>query len=223
MKTIRTALLGLLCLISMTTYAQAYGEPAPKNFSIASEVISFFNAGFNLDFEMRLKGSNNWLNLRLTGHFIPDYSERGYYYDVNEWKTLYSGSDRFSELSGMGIDFTYKRTFWEDKLYCGAGFGYHYFDVLYWREEYEPFIEDGLTFYEYRQGYRSQYFNKINPFLTIGIRTPLHKGFFIEGFLSPGYTYSFYDKNRKSFDSTMFSFGHRGFSLGVGARIGWAF
>lgn len=222
-KIVNLILISILCLVATDMHAQSGDVFHNRRFSIGLEPLFLIDGGLGLDFEIRLKESRNWLNLRLAGYGLPDYdSDRTLYYYTENY-TLSSGFDNFRSYSGFGVQASYKSFFFRDVFYWGGGLSYNYYDVSYYTETYRPFEEEGMTFYKYYQGEESQYFNKIYPFLSLGVRTPSRKRFFVEGYITTGYSHSFYNEQRDAYDRNIFSFGYRGVTMTFGGRLGWQF
>lgn len=218
------AMVSWIGLQSAVAQSQGIREEKQRNYTIGLHPSLFIDGGLSLEVEKRLGDTKKWLGVRLTGYSLP-YEEPSphYYWGSREWQTIQSGGEYFNRQSGVGLRLSYKQFFHKEMLYWGGGLNYSYFDITYQSEGYEPFEEDGLTFYRYRAGDTRQYFNKLNPFLSFGIQSPLRKRFFIDGFLTLGYSHSFYKSDRKAFDDTIFGFGYRGVTLGIGGRVGWSF
>ena len=221
-KTTRTILwLSLFCFFSAPSFSQQEETPQ-KNYAIGWHPFTLFDMGLSVDFDMRVKNTNDWLCLRLTGYYGGKSDPDDEYY--SSWISSASGWKEYSALSGLGVELAYKRYFSKNLYYYGLGVGYHYFDVSYLRDRYVPFEEKGLTYYSYKRNHpESQYFNRIKPSLLLGFRSPVSKNPYVEGFVSLSYAYSFYDANKKPYNNTMYGFGYRGMTFGVGGKIGWSF
>lgn len=225
MKKISILIMTICIVCIVVTEAKAQTEDVFNNrkITIGWEPLSTMDGGLRVDVEMRLKKSRNWLNLQLTCYGLSDRDFNGEadYYTNNV--TFTSGFQKFRSYSGFGVQAMYKSFFFRDIFFWGGGINYHYFDVSYYDETYKPFVEDGLTFYKYFRGNESQYFNKIYPFLSTGVRSSSRKHFFVEGYIKLGYSYSFYNEEKKAYNKNFLSFGHRGVTMDLGGRIGWQF
>lgn len=216
-------LISLFCMASTEINAQREDVFSNRKFSVAVEPLLLFDAGMGVDVEMRLKETNSWLNLRLTGNRLSR-SDADLSNDfMSNYMTMNSAFEEFHSYSGFGVRATYKNYYLRDEFYWGAGIGYNYFDVSYYAETYKPFVEDGMTFYRFYQGKETQYFNKIYPFITTGVRSPSHRKIFVEGYITVGYSYSYYNETKKAYNKNFFSFGHRGVAMSFGGRVGWQF
>lgn len=214
-------LISVVCIMVTNLKAQTDDAFKNKKIAIAWEPLHLIDGGIGVDFEMRLKETRNWLNLRLTGYYLPSYSPDSDNYE--DYMTSSSGFEEFDGYSGFGAKATYKSFFSRSAFYWGGGLSYNYYDVSYYTQSYRSYKEDGMTFYKYYQGKESQHFNKIYPFLTIGARSAWRKQFVSEIYVTAGYSHGFYNEQKKAYNRNFLGFGHRGMAMTLGWRMGFQF
>ena len=194
-------------------------EDNSEKYIIAVQPFLLMNGGLRVDFETRLKNPKSWLQVSLTGYRLPYYNDD----EWGGWENFNSDFDLFRELKGLGIGGAYKYLLYKDIFYASAGLSYTYFEVTYQGGYYNPYQEDGLTFYEYSRTDRRQYFNKLYSNICVGLQTYLSNALYGDAYIGLGYSYSFYDKEKAAFDDSIFGYGRRGLTVAGGVRIGVAF
>ncbi|MDR3060568.1 MAG: hypothetical protein LBU57_00455 [Dysgonamonadaceae bacterium] len=194
-------------------------EPLPE-FTVAVQPLVLINGGLRFDFEKRLHHPNHWLQLGITGYFLPQISS-------GENKTYIIGieEEEIKGLKGAGINGGYKICLpsVSKSLYVMGSLSYTLSRVKYMEFGYHPFIEDGMKFYEYSAIMQTQTFNKIGANAIFGFQSSLEKKFLIDFYAGLGYVHSFYNASKAHFDESMFSYGYRGVTLVGGIRLGFAF
>lgn len=232
MKTLKILLLVVALTVS-TSFASAQEEYSreyvlPK-YTIAVQPLYLFNGGLRADFEKQLDSPGKWLQFHVSGFILPEkeidyqnYRTHYYYYD-NSWGTFNSNFNDILGLYGFGLGSAYKYLFKHSSFYFSAGLNYNFYNVTYANYGLESFVEDGMTFYEYRYSPAVQNFHKFRPNANIGIQSSLSNLVFYDFYIGLGYAYSLYDKSKKAFDSTIFGYGYRGLTISGGFRIGVTF
>ena len=225
------------CLIAINAHGQdtsddpahRYYAPTQKKYTFAVQPLQLFNGGWRFDAEMRLGNGPGWLHLSPTvyyrkhddkedepryAYFENDYNYYNSYYHIDIFVP-------FSKLLGGGLDAYYKhflnasRTF-----YHAAGVSYARFNIDYWGMEWDEYTEDGLPYLAYALDYRSQQINRWGVNILFGCQIPNRSAFLADFFWGLAYRHSFSDKDKPSFNRTMLSYGHTGFVLLTGVRLG---
>ncbi|MBB4035693.1 hypothetical protein GGR21_001588 [Dysgonomonas hofstadii] len=194
-------------------------EGYPK-YTIAVQPFHLMNGTLKLDFETQLKSPKNWLQLSISGSYL---GTRDMYSSNYSWSTFNSDFNDFSGLKGFGLGAAYKSIIYSTWLYYRAGVAYDHYRVKYPGFGYFPYIEDGLTYYEYHWTQQKQIFNKLSSSICIGMQSHFSNVLFFDAYIGIGYAYSMYDKDKRSFEEGMYGFGRRGAFLAGGVRIGVAF
>jgi len=192
---------------------------AQRKNTVALQPLYVFNGGLRLDVERQLASPSHWLQLSISGYYLPNQDD---FYE--SWITSNSDFEEFNLLKGIGAGLAYKYFFYSNLLYSMPAISYNYYEVGYNGYGYFPYMEDGLTKYEYRLKDSNQYFNKLNGSLSAGFQTPLTRAFFFDCYLGIGYSYSSYKKDRIVFNKdNIFGFERRGLTVTTVIRLGFAF
>ena len=206
--------------------AQTEEETAAPRYAVSIEPFYLYNGGLRLNLEKNLK-ANHWIELNLTGYWLPHSDARQKTVDENG-KTSYTSSGyiisnsdfrRIYGLSGLGIGCTYKYNL-SKYFTLNPAISYTRYNVENTAYDYVPYREDGLTFYEYALIYKKQTFRKLTTQITLSGRSSFKYLLFMEYYTGLGYAYSFYDENKPHFDETMFGYGYRGYYFTLGIKIG---
>jgi hypothetical protein len=183
-------------------------------WALSCEPLYLLNHGMRISLERKMN-ARDWAGINLTGYNISHDPDT-----YGQW-TSNSDFNRIGALKGFGIGGTYKRYFFR-KLFVNLGAGYTYYDVRKKAPGYEPFSEDGLTFYRYDEIDQHSFFNKIMTNASVGIHSTFRHAFFAEPYFGVGMAYSFYDRSyTEKYNETMFGFGHRGFYWVLGVKLGF--
>ncbi|MDR2414557.1 MAG: hypothetical protein LBD64_06190 [Odoribacteraceae bacterium] len=211
MKTLYVLLLGGL-LVATVAPASARRDP---RYTIAMQPFQAINGTARFDLEKRLS-EKEWIQLGLAMHTV---TRRGNEIQV----TLLADDHEINRLRGAGATLKYKY-FFHRWFYYAAAVDYNRYRVRYNDNVMHTYKEDGLTFHEYLENIDTrQDFNKFSTSFTVGLQSSVSRVFFVDVFAGLGYAYSFYDEDKESFGSSIFSAGHRGTFPACGLRFGIAF
>jgi hypothetical protein len=228
----------IICILSTPLSAQTASDEEKDryNFTFAIQPMQWFNWGWRVDFEVRLgKDSPGWLQIGPSIYTVSLRNDNGeepsyyYYYDRDHYKyhRWYSGTlfrEPFTDMKGAGLDVNYKRFFEPGRmLYIATGLSYSKFRIKYWGWEWESYKEDGLQYNYYTLDYRNQHINRLGFNCFFGYQTPDDFAFVFDCFWGFAYRHSFADRNKPLFDENFLSFGHTGFVILTGVRIGFRF
>jgi len=194
-------------------------EGYPK-YTIAVQPFHLMNGTLKLDFETQLKSPKNWLQLSISGSYLP---KKDIYRAEYSWSNFNSDFNDFTGLNGFGVGAAYKSIIYSTWLYYSVGASYSHYRVRYAGYGYFPYIEDGLTYYEYYPAQQKQIFNKLSSSVCLGMQSHFSNTLFFDVYIGIGYAHSMYDENKRSFEEGMYGFGRRGTFLAGGLRIGVAF
>jgi hypothetical protein len=201
--------------------AQEQEKPLPR-YAVSIEPFYLYNGGLRLNIEKRLD-PKKWIELNITGYWLP-YSEikDGYssWADRGGWYTSNSDFNEFTKLNGFGLGGTYKYYFYST-CFLSAGASYTYYGVQYEDRIFSKYMEDGLPFYEYGLQNINQQFQKVTGNACIGAHSFFRHTYSMEFYGGIGYAHSFYDKDKRHFDETVFGFGHIGLYPMFGFKIGF--
>lgn len=194
-------------------------ENYPK-YTIAIQPWHLINGTLKIDFETQLNSPKNWLQVTVSGSYLK---KKDLYPSGSLWSTFNSDFDDFHGLSGFGTGVAYKSIFYPTWFYYSIGVNYAYYNVHYPSYGFHPYVEDGLTYYDYYRRLEKQTFNKLSSSLCIGMQSNLNSDVFFDIYIGIGYAYSIYDKNKRAFDENIYGFGRRGTFFAGGVRFGFAF
>ncbi|MDR1631491.1 MAG: hypothetical protein LBR97_01160 [Dysgonamonadaceae bacterium] len=198
---------------------QQYSEITFPRYAVSLEPFYLYNGSLRLNVEKRLE-SNDWIELNITGYYLPHDEIETRKYKGGSYFTSNSDFERFSGLSGLGIGSAYKH-YISRYFFMSAGASYTCYHVRYADISFSKFQEDGLEFYEYKYQDFRQIFNKFTANLSIGARSTFRRTLFIEYYLGVGYAHSLYNKDKKAYDSYAFGFGYKGIYPTSGFKIGF--
>lgn len=211
---------------SLASYTQLRAQDIPtapglKKYTLAVQPFYLANLGLRLDFEKRIGKTNQWLQIGPTGYFSTS-SSPSYNNSYKTYELLGATERDINRLLGGGLNVGYKKFFSSDLLYWQAGVSYTHYSVKYPSREWVSFIEDEMTFHEYKELELRQKFNKVGANLLLGMQSSTQY-VFLDAYVGIGYSYSFYDANKAHFNDTMYGFGHRGLLFVAGLRFGLGF
>jgi hypothetical protein len=210
----------------MALNAQEQEKPLP-NYAVSVEPLFLYNGGLRLNVEKRLT-PKQWIELNVTGYRLPEHKmdDDNYYnnswWNNDGWITSNADFNSFSKLSGAGLGGTYKYYFYSSN-YVSGGISYAYSGVQYKDYTFHPYTEEGLTYYSYGLHNVNQDFHRLAGNLCIGTRSAFYHAYLIEFYGGLGYTHSFYDKDKRTYDETMFGFGYKGMTITFGFKFGFNF
>jgi len=225
----------LVWVASMHVYAQ---EPASvtddkpymqtqKKFTFAVQPFQLIHNSLRYDFEIRLGNGPGWLQFGPAFYYSENNNQNWptHYY---EWKDNYYTEENFHlhepyvELKGVGLDINYKHFLNARRsTYMAAGLSYTRFDIKYNGKLWEDYIEDGLMYHTFVEGFHTQRIDRFGFNHFIGYQIPTRSAFLFDMFGGYAIRFSSSDKNKPAFDATMFSYGYTGFALTIGIRIGF--
>ena len=221
-----------LCVVSFQVYAQdesgvtenkRYAQ-TQKKFTFAMQPMQLFNSSLRYDFEFRLGKGPGWLQLGPAFYYVPD-NNANYHYDRPYYYSNTFGLQRdepYSEAKGMGIDLNYKHFLdVRRSFYMAVGLSYARFDIQYWGQVWEDYIEDGLKYHTFVDGRHTQQIDRFGVNHFVGYQIPARSAFLFDVFGGYAVRFSSSDENKPAFDSYMFSYGYTGFLLTMGIRIGF--
>jgi hypothetical protein len=130
------------------------------------------------------------------------------------------------KLKGNGWNTGIKYYYSKDNnynYYIGADLTYNKFNIIIKDYDYFPFVDDGLTFYEYRLGDIETDSKQFGYNVNVGA-TSSFKRFVINGWIGVGYTETQLSKNfnkYRKFNSYYGQYAYQGFAPYLGFKIGY--
>ena len=151
--------IGIFCLLlfSQSIFGQSLSGLTgdAKQFKNALAIVPqyAFYHGFRIDYERKIKNSDQWIVL--APQIYSDISNNNYYYYSS------TGYSAYQSMVGFGINAYYKLMVFKSArknlgsnlprhaLYFSAGPNFQYFKLKNMEEVAHPFIEDGVTYYKF--------------------------------------------------------------------------
>ena len=219
-----TIIFTLIVLCSWQLTAQDNYYSSMRNSIGWHPVNLVFDNTIKIDYERRIKDTRSFWQVGLLYHGIfNNYAFYTEYYDIETFKSFTSGFDDYHKITGKGAYFNYKKFIFRDFVYYSVGAQYTKYNAKYHDTFLNSYIEDELKYYYYEdEQLICQEFDKIDLKVSFGIQTPLRRTFYVNPFLYAGMSFSYYDKDKRSYNNYG-AMGYRGPILGAGFRIGWAF
>jgi hypothetical protein len=182
-----------------------------KKYTFAIQPFQAFNGAWRSDFEMRLGDGPGWLQYGLSLYSADENSE-----------ILRELRESASKLRGAGLEVNYKR-FLDSRrsLYFAGGLSYTHFKIDYWGYSWVNYVEDGLQYHTQSSGYYTQQIDRLGINAFFGYQIPARGAFLFDAYTGLAQRYSFSDKNKPSFNDTMFSYGYTGPVFLLGIRVGF--
>jgi len=212
--------------VSGNTENKRYAQ-TQKKFTFAVQPLQLFNNSLRYDFDIRLGNGPGWLQFGPAIYFSQDNNTNrpNYYYDGKDY--FHNGfnwhwREPYSELKGFGLDLNYKHYLDARRsFYFAAGFSYARFDIKYWGRAWKDYLEDGLTYLEYTEEYRTQQINRFGVNNFVGYQIPVRGAFLFDVFGGYAVRFARSDDDKPSFNEDMFSYGYSGIVALIGFRIGF--
>ena len=217
-------IVALLCGFCLPACLQAQTtEKNTDHYAVSFEPNHLLNGGLRVNLEKSIS-SKNWIELNLTGYYLPRRDEQSanndyFYWWDDGYRTSNSDFEKIAGLSGMGIGLTHKHYF-SFPLTIHTALSYNRYNVSYTGYEFYSYQEDGLTFYDYMWADTQQSFHKLALHIAVGVRSTIRHAVFAEPYVGLGGAYSFYDTSKRHYNNTMFGYGYRGIYLTAGVKLG---
>jgi hypothetical protein len=224
----------VFAICSFALHAQAEYTPPPrylstqKKITFAIQPFQWANNCWRSDFEIRLGNGPGWLQFGPTIYYANHEKEKpDHFYDEKySYNHSYVFREPYSKLKGGGLDVNYKRFLDPNRsFYTASGLSYTYFDITYngAHGRWIDYMEDGLPYHEYRYtvGYHNQYINRMSINHYFGFQVPTRSAFLFDMFWGLSYRFCFMDKDKPSFDRSVFSYGYSGPAFMMGIRLGF--
>lgn len=206
-------LIGLLFLAGWHLKIHAE-EPVFPKYVLSAKPLLLFDGEYKLSFEKALNNPQHWLGAGLSVFYLPEK-------DGRTWKTRSTiDFDTMESLKGLGLDATYKYYFFRDIMYVGSDINYSHYRTKHTGIYTHKFVEDGLVFYEQRQGKIREDLDKLAVNAYFGVGTPIARKFFLDTYIGIGYSKNL---NKNPMYDSILGFGYTGLYPVLGARIGMTF
>lgn len=166
-------------IISISVSAQ---ENIPDSVTAPTEIknaISFVPQyaainGMRFDYEKRMKNQNHWIVFALQVYADFDGQSSYYYYDG------YYNNTSYETMTGHGLNIYFKKTAYQSikinsknglprsSLYLEAGPSFQHYSLKNNEEVAVPFVEDGITYYEFELQDVKRKINRFGGTVDIG-------------------------------------------------------
>lgn len=213
-----------------------------QRYTLSVSPLRLFSNGLKFDFEKELGRPGRWISTGLTIYYAPEIYNTNQYWntgDNNRW-SYFSGGDDFHRMWGVGTSLFYKDVFSHRGWYYAAGAVLEFFRVGRMENDYQAYVEDNLTFYNYTRSLINKNYVKPAVQIYIGKHMAISERCYFDMFAGLGAAFSIYDPNNthlstdgNSYDfwgniirrsrtrySAMNGFAYRGFYPVAGFRFG---
>jgi hypothetical protein len=207
-----------------------------QRYTISVSPFRLISNGLKFDFEYELPKPGHWLGTSLT---VYAASPRKYRYDTwsgdgNDRWSLNSGWDDYHRMWGLGTSAMFKNTFSSRGWYFSTGITLDFFRVGVLEDRYTPYVEDGLTFYEYGRALETKTYIKPTARVNFGKHMAISRRCYFDVYAGIGFTYALYANDGRHMDnyggsyyrhsyrrfSDLGGFAYRGFIPTGGFRFG---
>lgn len=213
----------VFCSFTLVSSAQK-NDSLKLSINITPQYL--FIAGIRADLEYKLTNKINvFAGMQYyTGTINTSGNESR---DINATSSNVDQSKRANDnLEGNGWNTGIKYYFLEDQeynYYLGADLTYNKFNITIKEYDYFPYVEDGLTFYEYRLGNIETDSKQFGYYITAGATTTI-KRFVANGWIGFGYTETALSKDFNKFrkyNSFFGQYAYQGYAPYLGFKIGY--
>jgi hypothetical protein len=169
-----------------------------QRYTVSVSPLRLADYGLKFDFERELSRPGHWLGTSLTFYLAPPRDRRYSSYwdrDNNNRSSFNSGFDDFHRMWGVGTSFIFKNTFGRRGWYFSTGVEFDLFRVGVTSGAYVPYVEDGLTFYEYGSALDTKSYFKPTARIVIGKHVALSERCYFDFHAGVGLSYSLYKRD----------------------------
>ncbi len=165
-----------------------------QRYTISVSPLRLASNGLKFDFEWELPESGHWLGTSLTTYFGP--ARGGAYSEwYNDRESFISSFDRYHRMWGLGTSAIYKHIFSRRGWYFATGLTFDFFRVGVANDDYVPYTEDGMTFYDYGRTIDTKSYFKPTARIVIGKHMAISERCYFDLYAGVGLSYSFYSND----------------------------
>lgn len=169
-----------------------------QRYTVAIHPFHLVNSGLKFDFEYELRQPGEWLQAGIMGYAAPSRYHRNYDYhygsDYNDRYSPNSGFDGYRHMWGLGVSALFKKMWHSRGWYFSTGLVMEFYRVGRSAYGYQPYQEDGLTFYEGASYIHVKSFFKPTVQFNLGKHFSLSRRCFLDAFVGVSASYSFYKR-----------------------------
>lgn len=197
-------------------------EKTYQRYTVSVSPLRLASNGLKFDFEYELPKPGHWFGTSLAIYIAPQH--HSYYYwdgDGNERTWFNSGWDDYNRMWGVGTSAFFKNTFSHRGWYFSAGVVLEFFRVGVMGSTYIPYVEDGLTFYDYDRQLETKSYFKPTAQINIGKHMALSERCYFDLYAGLGLSYALF-KDDYQFDDQEYYYHQRFSDVGGFAYRGLA-
>jgi hypothetical protein len=180
-----------------------------QRYTVSVSPLRLASNGLKFDFERELPRAGHWLGTSLALYLAPQrrVSSSPYWSgDGNDRSWFSSGWDDYHRMWGIGTSFVYKNTFSHRGWYYSAGVVLEFYRVGVTANTYTPYVEDGLTFYDYGRELQTKSYFKPTAQILFGKHAAISERVYFDMYVGVGLTYALYKEDNRHLDSSTGSF-----------------
>ncbi len=180
-----------------------------QRYTVSVSPLRLANNGLKFDFERELPRSGHWFGTSLIMYFAPPRSRYNNYveYDNNR-ASFNSGFGDYHRMWGLGTSAIFKNTFSHRGWYFATGIVFDFFRVGVSTNAYVPYVEEGMTFYDYGRTIETKSYFKPTAQIYIGKHMAISERCFLDLYAGIGLSYSFYKHDDRHVDTYDYGYGY---------------
>ncbi|MDR2912038.1 MAG: hypothetical protein LBV38_01870 [Alistipes sp.] len=171
-----------------------------QRYTLSVSPLRLVSNGLKFDFEYELPKPGHWIGTSISVYAAParnDYRYWSGYSEGNDRFGFESGFDDYHQMWGIGTSAIFKNTFSRRGWYFATGVTFDLFRVGVMGDTYIPYVENGLTFYDYGRVLESKTYFKPTARFYMGKHMALSNRLYFDMYAGLGLSYAFYKKDGK--------------------------
>ncbi len=170
------------------------GEKTHQRYTVSVSPLRLASHGLKFDFERELPRPGHWLGTSLVVYLAPPRNMRYLYWDHegNNRASFNSGFDDYHRMWGVGTSVMFKNIFSRRGWYFSTGIVFDFFRVGVMESNYIPYVENGLTFYDYGETLETKSYFKPSAQINIGKHFAISRRCYFDLYAGIGISYALY-------------------------------
>jgi hypothetical protein len=204
-----------------------------QRYTVSVSPFRLASNGIKFDFERELTRPGHWFGTSLAVYIASPRNNRYAYGGMgNNHSSFLSSWDSYHRMWGVGSSAMFKNTFSPRGWYFSTGMVAEFFRVGVVGDRYEPYVEEGLTYYHHTSGLETRSYLKPTLQFNIGKHMALSQRIYLDVFGGLGLSYSLHRRAPRSYYDTYYDwydyqpfseiggFAYRGLVFTGGFRVG---
>jgi hypothetical protein len=192
-----------------------------QRYTVSVSPLRLASNGLKFDFERELHRPGHWLGTSIALYLAPprgnDWGGVWYWGDDDNNRAWFnSGFDYYHRMWGIGTSAMFKNTFSHRGWYFATGLTLEFFRVGVSTSDYTPYVEDGLTFYDYGTTIETNSYFKPTAQISIGKHMALSERCYFDLYTGLGISYAFTSDDERPYGNDDYHgwYSHRFTELG---------